>query len=147
MFSSFIQVVYVTATLPLILLGAMFFRGVNLPGFQQGLALLFVPEVWIVSYFIAILKSALEVDFCCSFYHRLKFSWALIWAVLVWCQAIWSGDHDSLITLIVEIYSKNSKKLHKGFRAFVHFQVYSKLCAIWRCVLVRKSLCKIFSKF
>ena len=34
-----------TATLPLILLGAMFFRGVNLPGFQQGLALLFVPEV------------------------------------------------------------------------------------------------------
>uniref|UniRef100_A0A7M5WTB9 Transporter n=3 Tax=Clytia hemisphaerica TaxID=252671 RepID=A0A7M5WTB9_9CNID len=38
------KVVYVTATLPLILLGAMFFRGVNLDGFQQGLALLFVPE-------------------------------------------------------------------------------------------------------
>lgn len=38
------KVVYVTSTLPLLLLGAMFFRGVNLGGFQQGLALLFVPE-------------------------------------------------------------------------------------------------------
>lgn len=39
------QVVYVTATLPLLLLAIMFFRGVHLDGFQHGLALLFVPKV------------------------------------------------------------------------------------------------------
>ena len=34
-----------TAILPLIILAIMFFRGVHLKGFQDGLALLFVPDV------------------------------------------------------------------------------------------------------
>ena len=36
---------YITATLPLILLIIFFFRGVHLKGYQEGLALLFIPEV------------------------------------------------------------------------------------------------------
>ena len=43
-----LKVVFVTATVPLLLLGAMFFEGVHLDGFQQGLALLFVPNVSIL---------------------------------------------------------------------------------------------------
>ena len=39
------QIVYITATLPLILLIIFFFRGVHLKGYQEGLALLFIPEV------------------------------------------------------------------------------------------------------
>ena len=39
------QVVYVTAILPLFILAIMFFRGVHLKGFQDGLTLLFIPEV------------------------------------------------------------------------------------------------------
>jgi len=38
------KIVYVTATLPLILLIIFFFRGVHLEGYQEGLALLFIPE-------------------------------------------------------------------------------------------------------
>ncbi|KAK2560677.1 Sodium-dependent neutral amino acid transporter B(0)AT3 [Acropora cervicornis] len=38
------KIVYVTATLPLILLIIFFFRGVHLQGYQEGLALLFIPE-------------------------------------------------------------------------------------------------------
>lgn len=38
------KVVYVTSTLPILLLAVMFFRGVHLPGFQEGLALLFIPD-------------------------------------------------------------------------------------------------------
>jgi len=38
------KVVYVTAILPLIILAVMFFRGVHLKGFQEGLTLLFIPE-------------------------------------------------------------------------------------------------------
>ena len=34
-----------TAILPLIILAVMFFRGVHLKGFQEGLTLLFIPEV------------------------------------------------------------------------------------------------------
>ena len=40
-----LQIVYITATLPLILLIIFFFRGVHLKGYQEGLALLFIPEV------------------------------------------------------------------------------------------------------
>ena len=42
---SLLQIVYMTATLPLILLIIFFFRGVHLKGYQEGLALLFIPEV------------------------------------------------------------------------------------------------------
>ena len=42
---SVLQIVYMTATLPLILLIIFFFRGVHLKGYQEGLALLFIPEV------------------------------------------------------------------------------------------------------
>lgn len=38
------KIVYITATLPLILLIIFFFRGVHLKGYQEGLALLFIPE-------------------------------------------------------------------------------------------------------
>ncbi|XP_068694110.1 sodium- and chloride-dependent transporter XTRP3A-like isoform X1 [Montipora foliosa] len=38
------KIVYVTATFPLILLIIFFFRGVHLEGYQEGLALLFIPE-------------------------------------------------------------------------------------------------------
>ncbi|XP_048576904.1 sodium-dependent neutral amino acid transporter B(0)AT3-like isoform X2 [Nematostella vectensis] len=38
------KIVYITATLPLILLIIFFFRGVHLDGYQDGLRLLFVPE-------------------------------------------------------------------------------------------------------
>lgn len=38
------KIVYMTATLPLILLIIFFFRGVHLKGYQEGLALLFIPE-------------------------------------------------------------------------------------------------------
>ncbi|XP_073234250.1 sodium-dependent neutral amino acid transporter B(0)AT3-like isoform X2 [Porites lutea] len=38
------KIVYLTATLPLILLIIFFFRGVHLKGYQEGLALLFIPE-------------------------------------------------------------------------------------------------------
>ena len=39
------QIVYFTATTPLVLLIILFFRGVHLNGYQEGLALLFIPQV------------------------------------------------------------------------------------------------------
>jgi hypothetical protein len=42
----FFQIVYFTATTPLLLLIILFFRGVHLNGYQEGLALLFIPQVW-----------------------------------------------------------------------------------------------------
>ena len=47
-FSLSFQVVYVTATFPYFVLVIFFFRGITLHGFEEGVKLLFIPDVSLI---------------------------------------------------------------------------------------------------
>ncbi|XP_012555642.1 sodium- and chloride-dependent transporter XTRP3A [Hydra vulgaris] len=109
------KVVYITATLPLVLLAAMFFRGVNLKGFQDGLALLFLPD------FTRLKDHRVWLDAASQVFYSLGIAYGSLIAFASYNPLKNDTTRDSLMMCVIDasvsIYSSIVLFCFLGYRA------------------------------